>query len=123
MDDQIEDPCLLHKHLPKQTDIDRLLEQINRKVLRNSHLQGSIRDLEAAYLDSPHLRDIYIYLQQNRVSSNKRLPKRMEIQVNKYLLLDKLLFKFLTNSVGIYTPLLCIPSSKLNFYYINTTLV
>ena len=28
---QSEDPVLLHKHLPKEKDIDRLLEQINRK--------------------------------------------------------------------------------------------
>ena len=89
--DQIENSVLLHKHLPIQTDIDRLLEQINRKVLRNTHLPGSIRDLEAAYLDSSHFRDIFIYLQQNRVPSNKRLAKRTEIQVNNYLLLDKLL--------------------------------
>ena len=34
--EQIEDPGLLHKHLPKQMDIDRLLEQIKRKVLRNT---------------------------------------------------------------------------------------
>ena len=68
--------------------------------------------MEAAYLDSPHFRDIYIYLQQNRVPSNKRLAKRMEIQVNNYLLLDKLLFKLMPNSMGIYTPFSSIPSSK-----------
>ena len=61
--DQTEDPVLLHKHLPKQTGIDRHLEQINRKFLRNTHLPGSIRDLEAAYFGSPHFKDIYIYLQ------------------------------------------------------------
>ena len=68
-----------------KTDINRLLEQINRKVLRNTHLPGPVRDLEAAYLDSPHFRDICIYLQQNRLPSHKRLAKRMEIQVNNYL--------------------------------------
>ena len=36
----------------------------------------------------------------------------MEFQVNNYLLLDQLLFKLKPNSMGIYTPLLCIPSSK-----------
>ena len=112
MADQIQDPVLVHKHLTKQTDIDRLLEQINRKFLRNTHLPGSLIDLEAAYLNSPYCRDIYIYIQQNRILSNKRLAKRREIQVNNYLLLDKLLFKLMPNSMGIYILLLCIPSSK-----------
>ena len=29
--DQITDITLMHRHLPKQTDIDRIMEQINRK--------------------------------------------------------------------------------------------
>ena len=110
--DQIEDPVLLHKHLPKQTDIDRLLEQINRKVLRNIHLPGSIRHLEAAYLDSPHFIDIYIYLQHNRVPSNKRLARRMKFRLIIIFNLINYFFKLMPNLMGIYTPLLCIPSSK-----------
>ena len=40
----------------------------------------------------------------------------MDIQVNNYLLLDKLLFKLIMpNLMGIYTPLLCIPSSMVEF--------
>ena len=39
----------------------------------------------------------------------------MEIQVNNYLLLDKLLSTLMPNSLGIYTPLLCIPSAKVEF--------
>ena len=31
--DQITDTTLMHRHLPKQTDIDRIMEQINRKYL------------------------------------------------------------------------------------------
>ena len=31
--DQIRDTTLMHRHLPKQTDIDRIMEQINRKYL------------------------------------------------------------------------------------------
>ena len=102
---QTEDPVLLHKHFPKQTDIDRFLEQINRRtVLRNTHLLGLIRDLEAAYLHGPHFRDIYIYLQQNRVPSNKRLAKRMEIQVYNYHVpsskVELLLHQYHTSLIG-----------------------
>ena len=49
----------------------------------------------------------------------------METQVNINLLLDKLLFKLMQNSMGIYTPLLCIPTSKVEIllYQYHTSLI
>ena len=60
--------------------------------------------MEATYLDSLHFRDIYIHLQQNGLPSNKSLAKRMEIQVNNYLLLHKLIFKLMPNAKGYLHP-------------------
>ena len=34
--DQITDTTLMHRHLRKQTDIDRIMEQINRKYLKGA---------------------------------------------------------------------------------------
>ena len=31
--DQISDNTLLHRHLPRQSDIDRIMAQINREIL------------------------------------------------------------------------------------------
>ena len=45
----------MHRHLPKQTDIDRIMEQINRKYLTKLQLPCSIRDMQAAYLNKPTL--------------------------------------------------------------------
>ena len=53
---------MAYKFLPKQGDIDRLIAKINKKVLRNTNLCVDLRDLKAAYLTSPHFRDIYLYL-------------------------------------------------------------
>ena len=52
---------MAYKFLPKQGDIDRLLAKINKKVLRYTNLRVALRDLKAAYLTSPHFRDIYLY--------------------------------------------------------------
>ena len=54
-----------YKFLPKQSDIDRLIAKINKKVMRDTNLCVDLRDLKAAYLTSPHFRDIYLYLLQN----------------------------------------------------------
>ena len=53
---------MAHKFLPKQGDIDRLNAKTNKKVLRDTTLCVDLRDLKAAYLTSPHFRDIYLYL-------------------------------------------------------------
>ena len=56
---------MAYKFLRKQGDIDRLIAKINKKVLRDTNLCVDLRDLKAAYLISPHFRDIYLYLLQN----------------------------------------------------------
>ena len=62
---------ITHKFLPKQDEVERLIKQINRKVLRHTKLPGSLKDLRAAYLTSPHFKDIYLNLLQNRAPLNK----------------------------------------------------
>ena len=42
--DQISDNTLLHRHLPRQSDIDRNMTQINRKYLSKLQLPCSIRE-------------------------------------------------------------------------------
>ena len=37
----------IHKYLPKQMDIDKILEIIQRKVLKGTHLPIKIREIEA----------------------------------------------------------------------------
>ena len=49
-----------YKFLPRQGEIDRLLKQIEKKVLRDINISNELRDLKAAYMESPHFRDIYI---------------------------------------------------------------
>ena len=43
---------LIHKYLPKQTDIDKILEVIQRKVLKGTHLPVKIKEVQAGYLHS-----------------------------------------------------------------------
>ena len=53
--DQISDNTLLHRHFPRQSDIDRIMAQINRKYLTKLQLLCSIGDIQSAYLNSPTL--------------------------------------------------------------------
>ena len=105
---------MAYKFLPKQGNIDRLIAKINKKVLRDTNLCVDLRDLKAAYLTSPHFRDIYLYLLQNRLPLGKGAAKRLDQNARNYLILDRLLFKVLENGEGNLDTVLCIPTSKVH---------
>ena len=62
---------LVHKFLPKQADINKILKIIFRKVLKGTHLPVTIKEIQAVYLSSPYLKDIYLYLAQKKLPSTK----------------------------------------------------
>ena len=105
---------MAYKFLPKQGDIDRLIAKINKKVLRDTNLCVDLRDLKATYLTSPHFRDIYLYLLQNRIPLGKGAAKRLDQNARNFLILDGLLFKILENGEGNLDAVLCIPTSKVH---------
>ena len=58
---------LTHKFLLKQTDIDKILEIIQRKVLKGTHLPVEVKEIQVGYLQSPYFKDLYQYLLQNKL--------------------------------------------------------
>ena len=95
--DQITDPTLMHRYLPKQADIDRIIEQISRKYLTKLHLPCSIRDMQAAYLSSPHFRDIYLSVGMNKMPSKARSTRKLESDLMNaaYMINGALLYRYM----------------------------
>ena len=91
--DLINKGNFVHKYLPKQMDIDKILEIMERKVLKDTHLPIKIKEIEAGYLCSPYFKYLYLYLSQNKLPSSKLAIKKLETLAEKYALLDSLLFK------------------------------
>ena len=91
--DLINKENLVHKFLPKQTDIDKILEVIQRKVVKGTHLPVEVKEIQAGYIHSPYFKDLYQYLLQNRLPSSKSAIKKLETLSEKYVLLDSLLFR------------------------------
>ena len=60
LEEMIPDTALIHKHLPRQADIDRIMIQINRKYMKRMHLHCNLKDMQATYMQSPHFCDIYV---------------------------------------------------------------
>ena len=88
---------LVQKLLPKQTDIDKILKIIQQKVFKGTHLPVTLKEIQARYLVSSYFKDIYLYLAQNKLPSNKTVIKKIEVLAEKYILLDSLLFNRITN--------------------------
>ena len=91
--DLINKENLVHKFLPKQADVDKILGVIQRKVLKGTHLPVEIREIQAGYLYSPYFKDLYLYLSQNKLPSSKSVIRKLETLSEKYVLLDSLLFR------------------------------
>ena len=106
--DLVDTNNIVQKYLPKQTDIDKILKIIQRKVLKGTHLPVTIKEIQAGYLNSPYLKDLYLYLTQNKLPSSKSAICKVEVLVERYILLDPLLFK-LNTSPERETTLLAIP--------------
>ena len=84
---------LVHRFLPKQTDIDKILEVIQRKVLKGTHLPVEIKEIQVGYLHSPYFKDLCLYLLQNRLPSSKSAIRKLDTLSEKYVLLGLLLFR------------------------------
>ena len=81
---------------------------IQRKVLKGTHLPVKIKEIQDGYLNSPYLKDMYLYLAQNKLPSNKALIRKLETLAECYILLDPLLFN-ITPTPEKETTILAIP--------------
>ena len=92
LEEMIPDGSLIHKHLPKQADIDKILTQINRKHLRKMHLPCSLRDMQAAYLQSPHFCAISNAIIFNRYPKHRKaIEKLQQVMLSQYVVQGGLL--------------------------------
>ena len=117
LEEMIPDGALIHRHLPKQVDMDRILAQINRKYLRKMHLPCSLRDMQAAYMQSPHFCDIYNVLLFNKYPKNRKAVEKLrQAMLSQYIIQGGLLYIYMKNNFCEQEPILCVPSSKIDIF-------
>ena len=76
--DLIDTTKLIQKYLPKQMDIDKILDIIKKKVLKGTHLPLTIKEIQAGYLSSPYFKDLYLFLSQNKLPKQKIICKESQ---------------------------------------------
>ena len=46
---------MVHKYLPKQTDLNKTIRVIERNVLKGTHIPMTIKETQAGYLTCPDI--------------------------------------------------------------------
>ena len=108
----------IHKFLPKQMDIDKILQIIQRKVLKGTHLPIEVKEIQTGYLHGTYFKDIYQYLSQNKLPHSKMAIKKLEALSERYILLDSLLFRIFPDkeTAVLAIPELC-PDKIITLYH------
>ena len=71
LSDLVDSTKIIHKYLPKQVYIDKILNIIKRKVLKGTHLPLTIKEIQAGYLSNSFFKDLFVYLTHNKLPSKK----------------------------------------------------
>ena len=117
LEKMIPDGSLIHNHLPKQADVDKILTQINRKYLRRMHLHSSLKDMQAAYMQSPHFCDTYNAIMFNRYPKHRKaMEKLQQVILSHYMVQGGLLYIYMKNNFDEQEPILCVPPSKIDIF-------
>ena len=69
---------IIQKFLPKQADIDKMLEIIQREVLKGMHLPMTVKEIQAGYLTSSYFKGLYLSLAQNKLPNTKTAIQKVE---------------------------------------------
>ena len=93
--DLVNTTKLVQKYLPRQTNIDKILDIIKRKVLKGTHLPLTIKEIQASYLTSLYFKDIYKYLAQNILPRKRHARQKVENLSERHILLHSFLFKLI----------------------------
>ena len=83
------------------------------------HLPITVKEIQAEYLTSPLIKDLYLYLAQNELPSKKCAICKVEALAEKFILLASFLFKLVTTpdreSALLAIPEIC--TDKINILY------
>ena len=114
LSETLQGKTILAQTMPRQVEIDRLMKQLNRKILTQTRFPSSLKDLEAAYCSSSAFKDIFQFLKYNKLPGNKTLAKKIQSSAQDYFVIGSILFKYLTLKDGTTDSVMCIPPSKMD---------
>ena len=84
---------IIHKHIPRQSDIDKIVRNIETHVIHSLELPIQAQDLIKAYQHSTHFHDIYQYITDGKLPSSTKAQNCIRAEVLNYVVINHFLFR------------------------------
>ena len=84
---------IIRKHIPRQSDIDKIVMNIETRVIHSLELPIQAQDLVKAYQHSTHFRDIYQYITDGKLPSGTKVQNCIRAKALNYVVINHFFFQ------------------------------
>ena len=84
---------IICKHIPRQSDIDKIVKNIETCVIHSLELPIQAQDLVKAYQHSIHFHDIYQYITDGKPPSSIKAQNCIRAEALNYVIINNFLFR------------------------------
>ena len=84
---------IIHKHIPRQSDIDKIVKNIETCVIHSLELPIQAQGLVKVYPHSTHFHDIYQYITDGKLPSSVKAQNCIRAEALNYVVINNFLFR------------------------------
>ena len=84
---------IIHKHIPRQSDIDKIVRNIETRIIHSLELPIQAQDLIKVYQHSTHFCDIYHYITDGKLPSSVKVQNCIRAEALNYVVINHFLFR------------------------------
>ena len=83
---------IICEHIPRQSDIDKIVRNIETHVIHSLELPIQAQDLIKVYQTSTHIHDIYQYITDGKLPSSSKVQNCIRAEALNYVVINNFLF-------------------------------
>ena len=84
---------IIHKHIPRQSDIDKIVRNTETRVIHSLELLIQAQDLIKVYQHSTSFCDIYQYITDGKLPSGTKAQNCIRAEALNYVVINHFLFR------------------------------
>ena len=84
---------IIHKHIPRQSDIDKIVKNIETRIIHSLEFPIQAQDLIKVYQHSTRIRDIYQYITDGKLPSSAKAQNCIRTKALNYVVINHFLFR------------------------------
>ena len=90
-------PSIIRKHIPQQSDIDKIVKSIESCVIHRLDLPIQAQDLVKVYQKSTHFWDVCHYITDGKLPSSAKAQACIQVAALNYVVINNVLFRIDTH--------------------------